>query len=71
MPGVNSGWSVTKGDNMEQVISHLGELERIEIGMRAFNLMYYVTHPEVFEKIKNQKIEIVEVKVNEIPPQRM
>ncbi len=45
---------------METMDCNLTQAERTEISMKAFNLMYYVTHPEAFEKIKNQKIEIAE-----------
>lgn len=51
---------------MYEPLKNLSDIERTKISMRAFNLMYYVTHPEVFEKIKNQKIEIVEM--NELKP---
>ncbi len=48
-----------------QPLEHLSEIERTEIGMKAFNLMYYVLNPEVFEKIKNQKITIENTKKKE------
>lgn len=41
--------------------------DRALLSLRIQNLLFYVNHPEVFERIKAQKIEILEDRVNHDP----
>jgi hypothetical protein len=51
--------ALTEGERIYAELKTSGT-DRTLITLRIQNLLFYVNHPEVFERIKNQKVEIVE-----------